>query len=533
MINTLYLPELREMLELNDVDGLREFCTALHPARTAEFMEGLTAAESWTVLQAADPPTRVEIFGYLDRQKQIEIIETCDPESIAPLIADMPADDRVDLINAVDEETAKSVTSLVPIDTRRDIQRLQAYPEGTAGAMMTTEVARLPESLSVREALEALSRIAEGLETIYYIYIVDDENHLRGAISARQLVTHLGKPSMRITELMERNLVTVEATDDQESVAKKVADYDFLAVPVVDHEQHLVGIITHDDVIDVVREEATEDALRMAAVEPMVENYLELPFLTVWRKRAMWLTCIFVAELFTFTALAHFETEIAAMLVLSLFVPLCLSTGGNSGSQAATLITRAMALGHVGPGQWLRILKHELAVGVALGVTLGCIGFVRALTTPQSVLDSTEYHTEAIDVEVPGQAQLQTDNGKLKLPAGSQLTRAPIKDPADVTLPENGQLRRLHETPESIVYRLPAGTEIRFPTKIRLPLALVVAQSVASICLWGTLVGSMLPLIFRKMGFDPGYASSPFVATFVDVTGIVIYFSIARMWLDI
>jgi magnesium transporter len=368
MINTLYLPELREMLELNDVEGLSEFCTALHPARTAEFMEGLTAAETWTVLQAADQETRVAIFSYIDRQKQIEVIETCDPERVAALVADMPADDRVDLLNAVDEETSEQVTALVPLDKRRDIFRLQAYPEGTAGAVMTTEVARLPESLTVRQALDELSRFAENLETIYYIYIVDGENHLRGAVSARQLVTHLGKPNMPISELMERDLVTVKATDDQEAVAEKVADYDFLAIPVVDHENRLVGIITHDDVIDVVREEATEDALRMGAVGAMVENYLEVPFTTIWRKRSMWLACLFVAELFTFTALAYFENSIAAVLVLSLFVPLCISTGGNSGSQAATLITRAMALGHVGPAQWWQVLNHELAMGLALGL---------------------------------------------------------------------------------------------------------------------------------------------------------------------
>lgn len=531
MINTLYLPELREMLELNDMEGLREFCTALHPARTAEFMEGLTATETWAVLQAADPPTRTEIFGYLDGQRQVEIIESCDPERAALLIADMPADDRVDLLNAVDEETAISVTSLVPIEERRDIQRLQAYPESTAGAMMTSEVAKLPESLTVREALEALSGIAEGLETIYYIYIVDDENHLRGAISARQLVTNLHKPNKPIRELMERDLVTVAATDDQEAVAEKVADYDFPAIPVVDHEQHLVGIITHDDVIDVVREEATEDALRMAGVEPMVENYLEVPFTTVWRKRSMWLACLFVAELFTFTALAHFANEIAAVLVLSLFVPLCISTGGNSGSQAATLITRAMALGHIGPGQWWRILKHELAMGLALGITLGCIGFVRAMTTPQRVLDSTEYHLEALEVVVPHKAELLTQSGRLELPVGSQLTRPKLDRPAIVTLPTGANIERVQDSPEATVYRLPANTEIRFPTHIRWPLAMVVAQSVAAICLWGTLVGSMLPLVFRKLGFDPGYASSPFVATFVDVTGIIIYFSIAHIWL--
>jgi magnesium transporter len=531
MINTLYLPELREMLEFSDAEGLREFCTALHPARTAEFMEGLTATESWSVLQAADQPTRVEIFTYLDRQKQIEIIETCDPESVAPVIADMPADERVDLLNAVDEEVSQAVTALVPADKRRDIQRLQSYPEGTAGAVMTTEVARLPETLTVRAALEELSHIAEDLETIYYIYIVDDENHLRGAISARQLVTHLGKPNMPISDLMERNLVTVEVTDDQEAVATKVADYDFLAIPVVDHEQHLVGIITHDDVIDVVREEATEDALRMAAVAPMVENYLEVPFTTIWRKRSMWLACLFVAELFTFTALAYFENSIAAVLVLSLFVPLCISTGGNSGSQAATLITRAMALGHVGPTQWFRVLKHELIMGLALGLTLGCIGFLRGLTTPQSLLDSTEYHTDEINVVLPPGTQLRPLNGRFDLPAGAQLTRAKLERPALVTLPHGGQLERLQDSPEATVYRFPRDTEIRFPTNIRWKLATVIAQSVAAICLWGTLVGSMLPLIFRQLGFDPGYASSPFVATFVDVTGIVIYFTIAHIWL--
>jgi magnesium transporter len=336
---------------------------------------------------------------------------------------------------------------------------------------------------------------------------------------------------MPISELMERNLVTVQATDDQEAVAQKVADYDFLAIPVVDHEQHVVGIITHDDVIDVVREEATEDALRMAAVGPMAENYLEVPFTTIWRKRSMWLSCLFVAELFTFTALAYFENAIAAVLVLSLFVPLCISTGGNSGSQAATLITRAMALGHVGPSQWWRVLKHELAMGLVLGLTLGCIGFVRGFTTPQSLLDSTEYHKESVDVVLPANMQLVPEQGRFELPVGSQLTKERLEKPALVKLPSGGQIERITETPTSAVYRLPGNTEIRFPTQIRLRLAFVIAFSVAAICLWGTLVGSMLPLIFEKIGFDPGYASSPFVATFVDVTGIVIYFSIAHVWL--
>jgi magnesium transporter len=245
----------------------------------------------------------------------------------------------------------------------------------------------------------------------------------------------------------------------------------------------------------------------------------------------MWLACLFVAELFTFTALAYFENSIAAVLVLSLFVPLCISTGGNSGSQAATLITRAMALGHVGPAQWWQVLKHELAMGLALGLTLGAIGFVRGFTTPQSLLDSTEFHVESTDVVLPPNVELMPTDGKFELPVGSQLTRPKIEKPALVTVPAGSHVERLQDSKDAVVYRLPANTEIRFPTNIRFSLAMVIAQSVAAICLWGTLVGSMLPLIFRRLGFDPGYASSPFVATFVDVTGIVIYFSIAHVWL--
>jgi magnesium transporter len=444
LINTLYLPELREMLELGDADGLREFCTALHPARTAEFMEGLTAAESWTVLQAADQDTRVAIFSYLDREKQIEVIETCDPESVAPVITDMPADDRVDLLNAVDEDTSQSVTALVPIDERRDILRLQAYPEGTAGAMMTTEVARLPESLTVRQALEALSRIAENLETIYYIYIVDDNNHLRGAVSARQLVTHLGKPNMPVSALMERNLVTVEATDDQEAVARKVADYDFLAIPVVDHEQHLVGIITHDDVIDVFQQEATEDAYLAGAVGPLEQGYLSIHWFEFTRHRAPWLAILFGGAILTIIALKSYHETIDQVALLVLFLPLIVSCGGNSGSQSATLIIRALTTKEITPAAWWAVVWRELLIGAALGLFLGAIGYaVGCFVAPTAVA------------------------------------------------------------------------------------ALVVPITLILVVMCGTLVGSLLPLLFAKLGWDPALMSAPFVTCIIDIVGILIYMNVA------
>ncbi len=308
MTNTLYLPELREMLAENNTEEMREFSLALHPARTAEFMEGLTAAEAWSILVHADPTTRAQIFGYLDRDKQVEIIESSDRTEIGQLIGELPADDRVDILKAVNPEFVEQLLPFVPALDRRDILRLRSYPEGTAGAMMTTQFARLPEGLTVKQALDNVAKQSEELETIYYIYIVDPEDHLRGLVSARQLVSALGKPNLLIDELMDRELVTVDVADDQEQVAQKVAKFDLHAIPVVDEEHHMLGIITHDDVIDIVRQEATEDVHRLGGVNPLVENYLEADFTTIWRKRAAWLSCLFVAELFTFTALCISKT---------------------------------------------------------------------------------------------------------------------------------------------------------------------------------------------------------------------------------
>ena len=320
MMNTLYLPELREMLSDGDSAGLREFCEALHPARTAEFMEGLNAEETWSVLQAAEPMDRAEIFSYLPEELQVEILESAHPGEASALVADLPPDDAVDVLNRADPVAVEALLPLVPTEERRDLLRLRAYPEGTAGSLMTTDIARLREGLTAREALNEIARQAEELETIYYIYIVDDENHLRGLVSARQLVTSLAKPGVKVDDLMERNLVTVEATDDQETVVEKVANYDFLAIPVVDHEQRLVGIITHDDVIDVMQEEATEDAHLAGAVGPLTDGYLSTPLVMLTRARAGWLTILFVGALATVSALESYHTTLNEIAWLVWFI---------------------------------------------------------------------------------------------------------------------------------------------------------------------------------------------------------------------
>jgi len=366
------------MLAAEDVVGLREFCAALHAGRTAEFMEGLAPLEAWAVLQAADSATRVEIFGYLEEEIQVGILESGSPTELAPLIADMPPDDRVDLLHQTDPEVVETVLSLIPTEERRDILRLRAYPEGTAGAVMTTEVAKLPETLTVREALEELGRQAQDLETIYYIYIVDDDSHLSGLVSTRQLVTQLGKPETTLAELMKRDLVTVSATDDQEVVAEKVADFDFLAIPVVDDERHLVGIITYDDVIDVLQEEATEDAYLAGAVVPFEESYLATGLLRLTRLRAGWLTVLFGAALLTALLMQSYHEALQKHVWLVWFVPLVISSGGNTGSQSATLIIRALTIKEIKPSDWSVVFWRELLIGVLLGAFLASIGYAAA-----------------------------------------------------------------------------------------------------------------------------------------------------------
>lgn len=449
MINTLYLPELREMLASGDLEGLLEFCTALHAGRTAEFMEGLNAEEIWGVLQSTDSARRVEIFTYLPEETQIAILEACPPAEVSHLIAEMPPDDRVDLIKKADPDVVEEVLKRVPTKERRDILRLRAYPEGTAGALMTTEVAYLTENLTVEEALQEIGSQSHEFETIYYIYIVDEEMHLRGLVSARQLVTHLSKPQMLLQELMVRDLVTVSATDDQEAVAEKVADFNFLAIPVVDTEQRLVGIITHDDVIDVFQEEATRDAHLAGAVEPLTESYLATPWLQLTRHRLGWLALLFGGALLTIFAMREYNQRMQRFAWIAWFVPLIISTGGNSGSQSATLMIRALTTKEITPGDWRRIIGRELVIGLLLGSCLSLIGYSMGCFMAPSVFD-----------------------------------------------------------------------------------ALVLPLTIVLVVTCGTLLGSLLPLFFHKLGFDPALMSTPFIAGISDIVGIVLYMTVAGLILQ-
>jgi magnesium transporter len=453
MPNLLVLPDLREMLVENDAAGITQVVTELHPATIADFSEGLSVEETWQLLDHAPVARQAEILTFFPPTKQVEMVTGAGRHLISKLLEAMPHDDRVEMLRQLDPEVVEDLLPLVAKADREDIRRLLSYPEDSAGAMMTTDYAWLPPNLTVGQAIEELRKQASDKETIYYIYVLDENRRMLGFVSLRHLI--LAKPAAKVADIMQTEVISVRVDADREEVVKLLQRYDFLAIPVIDDQHRLVGIITHDDAIDVVVEEATEDALHLGGVSAITESYLDAPFVTIWRKRAVWLACLFLAELLTFTALSRFETSMQAVVVLGMFLPLVISTGGNSGSQAATLITRAIAVGDVTLKDWWRVVRHELLMGLALGSTLGIIGFARAWLTPTSILRG-----------------------------------------ADPVL-----------------------------------LALVVSQSVACICLWGTLLGSMLPLVFKRLGIDPGYASSPFVATFVDVTGIIIYFTFAQLYL--
>lgn len=447
MINTLYLPELREMLAENDSDGLRNFCEALNPVRAAEFMSGLNSEETWRVIQQTDLESRVDIFSYLDPDKKNDVLENCQIDEVAELVAELPPDDRVDLLQGIDAKRRNKLLSIIPVEARRDFQRLSQYPEGTAGAVMTTEIARLTEDLTTHEALNEIARQIEDYETIYYLYVVDAEDRLRGIVSARQLLAGMRQSDIRLHDIMESDLVLAHVDEDQEDVADKVAKMDLLAIPVVDNQHKLLGIITHDDVIDVVREEATEDAHRIGAVDPLDQSYLRTSLLTLSWKRGIWLSFLFFFALITTIALDNYESVMDKWKWLMAFIPLVISSGGNSGSQSATLIITALSRKHVEVSDLAKVVVRELSVGLLLGGALAALGFIASL------------------------------------------------------------------------FIIPAGMAVSAFFIIPLTLLAVV------IC--GTLIGSVLPIAFESIGWDPAIMSTPLVAGIVDIIGIVIYVNLA------
>jgi magnesium transporter len=402
----------------------------LLPSEEAErFFGALEAREVCEMLGA---------FPTIERQRWMRVLEP---------------DDAADVVQAAAPEQREALLGSLDALARREVTALLAYAEDDAGGLMSPRYVRLRPEMTVDEGIAYLRRAArERVETIYYIYVLDAENRLLGVASFRELFA--APPEKLVRDVMRTRVITVRDDLDQEEVANVIAENDLMAVPVVNAQGQLQGIVTIDDVVDVVREEATEDIQKIGGSAALDAPYLETSIYQLVSKRAVWLSVLFVGEMFTATALGYFENEISKAVVLALFIPLIISSGGNAGSQASTLVIRALATGDVQIRDWWRIFRRELVCGLVLGAILGALGLTRILLWP---------------------------------------TR-------DAVYGEH--------------YLLIGAT---------------VSASVVGVVLWGALTGSMLPLALQRLHIDPASASAPFVATLVDVTGLVIYFSVATL----
>jgi magnesium transporter len=372
--NPILIPELRVMLAEGDTAGLREVAKELHPATVAEFSEGLDDRELWQMLDAVPVERQAEIFPYYPMPRQVELVKAGDRAHLGPLIEWMASDNRDDLLRELDPDLVEEILPLVAKAERHDIRMLLSCPEGSAGSLMTTEYASLPADVTAGEAITRLRSQAPDSESIYYIYVLDAERKLLGFVSLRDLI--LAKPTAIVADLMQRDPISVRIEEPRERVVEKLARFDFIAIPVVDDRNRLVGIVTHDDVLDAVRQEATDDAQRIAAIQPLGESYLEAALVSMTWKRGVWLTILFATAAVTAMVLAKWQSPHAWLVA---FIPLVIASGGNSGNQSATLVITALSTGDCRLTDWPRILRRELALGLLLGGLLAIPGYLLAL----------------------------------------------------------------------------------------------------------------------------------------------------------
>lgn len=450
-IAALLAPDILALLDDSPQDVALE-TEELHPADLADVAEALPAERVVEFLLALPAPRAGQVLGYLNPELRTGLLERMPSERAAELISAMSPDDRVDVLESLEQETREHIISDLPPEERQETERLAQYEPDTAGGLMTTRFVSVRASLPIEQALLEVRTAARSAkrEAMHAIYVVDDDERLVGVMSLRELIA--APEGVTVADVMTTEVVTVPASADRAEVARITSEYDLVAIPVLDGFGRLVGVITVDDVIDAIEAEQTEDVQRLGAVQPLEEPYLVSGFWDLARKRVVWLVVLFFGEMFTVSAMrSQVELiEAAATATLALFVPLIISSGGNSGSQSAMLVTRGLAVGDVQISDALRVLRRELGQGLVLGACLGLIGLVRALI-----------------------------------------------------LPEAGAL------------------------------GAVVALSLLLVVLTGTVVGAMLPLLLRRVGVDPAVASTPFVASVVDVTGIIIYFSVARYLLGL
>ena len=454
MLGTFLKPECEELIQKKDWVALREVFSELDPPDVAEIIEDLPAEEAVIIFRLLPRDVAAIAFEYLPIEQQTELVQTLGSEQLVNVLNEMAPDDRTRLLEELPAEVTRRVLTQLNPQELSVARQLLGYPEDSAGRRMTPEYLAIRPTMTAGEALDYIRRHGKDRETLNVIFITDERGHLIGDVRLSTLV--LAPPDALVESLEDRQLLSIPANTPVEEVVETFEKYDRIALPVTDTRGILVGIITVDDVLDVAEERATEDIQRLGGMEALEAPYWDIGFFEMVRKRGGWLVILFVAQTLTASVMGLFEDELSKAVVLSIFIPLIISSGGNSGSQATSLIVRGLAVREIELKDWVRVFRRELTAGLVLGLFLGALGLMRVWLWPTAEEEYGE-HYRAV--------------------------------------------------------------------------GLTMALSVVGVVTFGTTVGAMLPLLLRKIGLDPASASAPFVATLVDVTGLVIYFGVAVLLL--
>ena len=442
--------DLERVIQARDFVALHEMLKHWSPGTAASLIEPLPVEQQVVAFRLLPRDLAAEVFEYISLEAQQQLVKAMATEEVAKMLNDMAPDDRTALLDELPASVTQQLLNLLSPHERSIAVSLLGYPEGTVGRIMTPDYVRVRPDWTIEHALDHIRRYGQDSETLSIVYVISDDGHLIGEVPIRKIL--LSSLPGHLADLVHERVVALKATDPQEAAVRLFQTEGRAALPVTDSQGVLIGIVTLDDALNLAESQNTRTLQRFGGVEALDEPYLQTPILSMIRRRAGWLVILFLGEMLTATAMGFFERQIERAVVLALFVPLIISSGGNSGSQAATLVIRALALGEIRLAQWWRVMSREIGSGLALGVILGAIGFSRiALWSAFSNLYGPHW---------------------------------PL-------------------------------------------VALTVGLALVGIVLWGTLAGSMLPMVLRRLGFDPATSSAPFVATLVDVTGLVIYFSVA------
>ena len=447
--------QFERLIQVDDPLEIREFLNDQNISDVADLINEYPQYEARIIANMA-VHRAASVFKILDIAQQKDIVKELPSAKTAELLNELPADDRTDFLEELPKAAIRDLIKLLDPEERRVTLSLLGYPEDSVGRLMTPDYVYVYQHNTMDEVFATIRKYARNSETIDVIYVINEHGQLVDDVRIRDII--LAAPDKRIEDVIDGRVVSLKVNDDQENASQVFKMNNRVALPVVDENNILLGIVTIDDMLWVANEEFSEDMQKMGGTEALNEPYLDIPLLKLFRKRVGWLIVLFIGELLTATAMGHFEDEIAKALVLALFVPLIISSGGNSGSQASTLIIQAMAVGEIHLSDWWRVLKREIISGLLLGTVLGLLGFLRVGI----------WHSVMPEIYGPHWAMI--------------------------------------------------GATVGF--------------SLIGVVLWGTLTGSMLPILLKKLGADPAVSSAPFVATLVGVTGLIIYFSFAYLFLQ-